>query len=619
MSKIAFPVKDLARRKFQTSLTIIGLTICTAATVFLIIFGENLGFEVAFFTSGKLSIGFSNIFSRFVSVVGFLNLLAGALVTSFLVFVMMSKRMRDIGVMKATGCVAGTAFSYFMAELSTVVFISCMAGTVLGILMNLVCVHVLNILGFSISQKPLNFNAISLIFIAFVLCSHILGVWPVIKAIRAKPAEALSALYELGMTSQLGKPVLSKLGFTFKMAYRGLGRRKSATLQAIICLATVLTLTTLSVAGGTIAKQTTQNYVERAISRGIVLISHPHISIQYKNFLLQFFETKETEHLNYNDSKYIIPQHIISKLDGIPGVLEMDARFVLETTAYEAQGIIIDPEADPPYIEVGDDRSKETLVVGVEPEEVINEWLIFGRALNKTDTYSALIGDSLALEIFSDVEKPEIKMFDQNFRIAGVCLDPLNNGNIVYVPLKTLWAQEQPHYNLLLLKIEPSLHSQVITDIENSISGTQFELLELNSVLEKHLDFLNLVWSSVLLLPLFSLVTATLCLLSYMMLSIAGQQREFGVMRALGTKPKGILKIVLTQALIIVFISGTIGVFIGLIIAFVFLIPEPVITLHSVVTVVAWLLLAFGILSLSSLYPAIKVVKEPVAGIMAQP
>ncbi len=619
MSKIAFPVKDLARRKFQTSLTVIGLTICTAATVFLTIFGENLGFEDAFITGGKLSIGFSNIFSRFVGVVSFLNLVAGALITSFLVFIMMSKRMRNIGVMKATGCVIGTAFSYFMTELSIVVFISCIAGTILGILTNFACIHVLKILGFSMPQKPLNPWALFLVFLAFVLCSHVFGAWPVIKAIKVKPAKALSSLYTVGMTSQLGKPVLSKLGFTFKIGYRGLARRKSATIQAIICLAAVLTLTTLSVAGGIIARQTTQSYVERAISKDIVLISHPHFCTQYVNLLSQFFETKETEHLNYSDSKYLIPQDVISELGGIHGVLEIDARFVLEATTYEVQGIIIDPEEPGYYIPVGDHRQSETLILGVEPEHIINEWLIFGRALNKTDSYSALIGDSLALEIFTDVQRQEITILDQNFKIAGVCLDPLNNGNVVYVPLKTLLPQGQAHYNLLLLKIGPSLQSQVISDIENSISGTQLELLELNGVLKKHLDFLNLVWSSVMLLPLLSLVTATFCLLSYMMLSIAGQQREFGIMRALGTKPKGILKIVLTQALIIILISGTIGVFVGLIITFAFLIPEPTITLHGVVTVAAWLLFALGVLSLSSLYPAMKIMRKPVASIMAKP
>jgi len=225
----------------------------------------------------------------------------------------------------------------------------------------------------------------------------------------------------------------------------------------------------------------------------------------------------------------------------------------------------------------------------------------------------------LALEIFTDFQKQDVEIFDQRFTIAGVCLDPLNNGKVVYVPLKTLLPQDQSCYNLLLLKIESSLYSQVVTEIETNISGTRLELLELNGVLEKHLGFLNIVWSSIMLLPLLSLVTAIICLLSYMMLSVAGQQHEFGVMRALGTKPKGILKIVLAQALIIVLISGTAGVFIGLVIAFVFLIPEPILTFQNIVTIAAWMLLASGILSLSSLYPAAKVVKKPVASIITQP
>jgi putative ABC transport system permease protein len=145
------------------------------------------------------------------------------------------------------------------------------------------------------------------------------------------------------------------------------------------------------------------------------------------------------------------------------------------------------------------------------------------------------------------------------------------------------------------------------------------KLSELNGVMEGHLDFLDVIWSSVMLLPVLSLASAIICLLSYVMLSIADQQREFGVMRALGTKPKGILKIILAQAFLIVFISGITGVFVGLMIAFVFLIPEPIITFQGIVRVATWLLLAFGILSVSSLYPAVRIIKMPVASIMGQP
>ncbi|MDH5418898.1 MAG: FtsX-like permease family protein [Candidatus Bathyarchaeota archaeon] len=615
MSEISFPIKDLTRRKFQTGLTILGLTICTSATLFLVIFGSNLGFEIAFLTvGGRLTSGFSNIFSRFILVVGFLNILAGAFITSFLVYLTMSERVRDIGVMKAAGCVSGSILGYFVTELSILVFLSCIAGTIFGIGAYYLSISLLNVLGFSISQV-LSLWAILLIFLVLILVSHIFGVLPIIKAAKVKPAEALSPLYSLGTTFELGRAVPSKLGFTFKVAYRSLVRRKSATGQAIICLALVLTLTTVTIAGGMIANKTTTNYVERAIGRDVVLVGHPKLIERYVNLLSQFFEAKEMESIDYLDSRYSISNSRVSELSNISGVLMTDPRLVLGTIVYEVQGVIIDPERPDPYILVGDNRSAEALVVGVQPERVINEWLIFGRVLNETDVHSAVIGDSLALEMFDDPQKQAIRVFEKNFEIPGVCLDPLNNGKVVYVPLNALSAElGQLGYNLLFLKIDPSERSRVLTEIENEISGKNLELVELNEVLGRHVSFLNHIWSFVMFLPLFSLVTATLCLLSYLMLSIAGQQREFGIMRALGAKPRSIMKIIFTQALLITLISGAIGISVGLFVTFVFLIPEPVVSQYTLVSVAGWLLFALGLLCSSSLYPAMKAVKKSVVG-----
>jgi len=104
-----------------------------------------------------------------------------------------------------------------------------------------------------------------------------------------------------------------------------------------------------------------------------------------------------------------------------------------------------------------------------------------------------------------------------------------------------------------------------------------------------------------------------------MMLSVTGQQREFGIMRALGAKPKAILKIVFTEAFIVTLISGAIGVFIGLFFTFVFLIPEPIISHFTLFSVAGWLFLALSFLCLSSLYPAAKVVKKSIIGALSQP
>ena len=613
MSEISFSIKDLARRKFQTALTILGLTICASATLFLVIFGSNLGFEIAFLTiGGRLTSGFSNIFFRFVLVVSLLNIFAGAFITSFLVYMAMSERVRDIGVMKAAGCLSGSILGYFITELSIIVFLSCIAGTVLGIGIYYLSINLLNVLGFSVSQV-LSSWAILLTFLVLVFVSHVFGVLPIIKASKVKPAEALSPLYSLGTTFKLGKVFPSKLGFTFKVAYRNLVRRKFATRQAIVCLAVVLTLTTVTIAGGMIANQTTTNYVERAIGREVVLVGHPNLTGRYVNLLSQFFEAKEMESINYLDPDFLISESLASTLSNISGVRKVDSRIVLEASVLEIPGIIPDPNDPKEAIIIGDSRSDEALILGVKPELVVNEWLIMGRVFGKDDQKSTIIGDSLALKMFDDAQNQSIKVFEEIFDIVGVCLDPLNNGKVVYMPLNALSTElGQSSYNLLFLKIDPSKRLQVLAEIENELSGNNLEVVELNEILGKHVNFLNHIWSLVMFLPLFSLATATLCLLSYLMLSIAGQQREFGIMRALGAKPRSIMKIVFTQALLITLVSGAIGISVGLFVTFVFLIPEPVVSQYTLVSVAGWLLLALSLFCLSSLYPAMKAVKKSV-------
>jgi ABC-type antimicrobial peptide transport system permease subunit len=113
-------------------------------------------------------------------------------------------------------------------------------------------------------------------------------------------------------------------------------------------------------------------------------------------------------------------------------------------------------------------------------------------------------------------------------------------------------------------------------------------------------------------LPLLSLATAALCLVAYMMLLIAGQKRDFGIIRALGAKPKTVVKIVLIEILIVLTISASIGIFGGLLIALKFLIPDPVFSLNTFLSIGGWLASALVFLGLASLYPALKIVKEPI-------
>jgi ABC-type antimicrobial peptide transport system permease subunit len=113
-------------------------------------------------------------------------------------------------------------------------------------------------------------------------------------------------------------------------------------------------------------------------------------------------------------------------------------------------------------------------------------------------------------------------------------------------------------------------------------------------------------------LPFFSLATAAISLLSYIMLSISEQQHDFGIMRALGAKPKTIIKIVLSKAFLIILVSGATRISSGLLITFEFLIPNTVISQSMLISVSAWLLVILWLLCMSSVYPTLKAVKKTV-------
>ncbi len=615
MSEIPFPIKDLTRRKTKTALTILGLTISTATNLFLVIFGRSLGFEVTYlFMRGQLTTGFYNIFFQFILIVSLLNLLTAPIITSFLTYTTMSERMRDIGIMKAFGCLSGSIFAIFLTELSLLVIFSIITGITSGVAVFYISTSFLNTSGFAISQT---LNIMEIIFAAIVLIvfSHISGILPILKASKSKPIEAMSPIYQLGTTAGVGKRIPSRLGFTFKVVYRSLVRRKSATLQAILCLTVVLTLTTVTIGGGIIADLTTTSYAERAIGRDIILIGHPNITDHYVDLLFQFLEDKELPQIKYLNPDFRISKSLLQRLSYIPGVNKVDPRLVLENYVREIPGVIPDPVDETRAIFVGSNRIEKALILGVEPENVVNDWLFVGRILRKGDVQSVMVGDSLAASIFEMAFNQTLKVFEENeppfYEIVGICVDSLNNGKVVYMPIESLYKDiGQEGYNLLFLEIDPSEKIRIRTQIEIEILGENLSMVELNPILDRHVNFLNNIWSLVMFLPLFSVATAAISLFSYLMLSISGQQHEFGIMRALGARPRSIIKIIFFEALLIILVSAAIGISVGLFITFAFLIPEPIISQSALISIGGLLFLILSILCASSLYPAVKAAKK---------
>jgi len=615
MSKAAFPVNDLLRRKLQTGLTIVTLTLSVASTLFLLLFSRRIGFGITS-VGDTLTHGLSAVFSQFVLFVGILVFAVGAVITSFIVFLMMKQRTRDFGLIKAAGCPNGLVFGYFMTELLAVTFLGCVLGLVLGFVADFA---VTNIFHFQAYQKPPDLWLAPLVFAAFFALALIFGVKPMLDAARLSPIKALSPVQYFGLgTGHKLKP-LSRFGLTLKIASRSLFRRQSASIRIMLLLSIVFVLLTVSISGGIIASDTTQSWVENAIGKNIVVIAHNSMGAQYKLLLSKFFGATENGDFNYLDERLAIPDTILQQLNSTSGIATVDARLILKEHVQEVSNFTIDPETLV-TIPVGDSREGDSLIVGVDPEKVTATWSIKGRFLNTEDALEAVIGDSISQTMFSQPLSQSIRLQNRTFSIVGVCVDPINNGKVTYVPLEQLQnLTNTSNPNIVLVKLDPSAdRSATLTQIKDEIASVNSDLtvFEVDEVLQKNLSFLGSAWSTVMLLPLFTLTSAALCLIGYTMLAVDEQRQEFAILRATGTKPNAVIAILAVQSLVVLLSSFAVGISLGVITTLLILVPNPVVTTVTLLEVAAWLFTALAGMFLLSLYPAARFAKTPILKIM---
>ncbi|MCW4007079.1 MAG: ABC transporter permease [Candidatus Bathyarchaeota archaeon] len=615
MSKAAFPVNDLLRRKWQTGLTVATLTLSVTSTFFLLLFSRRMGVGLAS-ADDVLTHGLSTVFSQFIIFIGILIFAVGAVITSFIVFLMMKQRTRDFGLIKAAGCPNGLVFAYFLTELLTITFVSCALGVTFAYALDSAVAHIFQLQAYP--KLPDLWLAL-LVFAAFFALALIFGVKPLLEAARLSPIKALSPIQYFGISADRKHKPLSKFVLTLRIASRSLFRRQAASIRVVLLLSIVFMLLTVAVAGSIIANDTTKLWIKSAIGEDTIIIAHNSMCTQYRLLLSKFSGATENGDFDYLNVQFAIPDALIQRLKATSAVAAVDARLICKAHVYEVRNFTIDPETLA-TIPVGDNREGDSLIVGVDPENVITAWTINGRFLATADAGAAVIGDSLAQTMFSQPLVQSARLYNKTFSVVGVCVDPINNGRVIYVPLKQLQnITSMPNVNLLLVKIAPSAdHEVALAQIKREILSLtpDFAIMELNNVLQESINFLGSAWLTVMLLPLFTLASAALCLVGYIMLAVDEQRQEFAILRAIGVKPNTIIAILAVQSIVVLLSSFAVGLSLGIITTVLILVPNPVVTSLTILEVALWLLVALTVMLLLSLYPAIRFAKTPLLKIL---
>ncbi len=623
MRKKGFPINDLLRRKLQTSLTTATLTLSAGATLFLLLFSSHMGFNLTS-NSGTLTLGLNAIFSQFLLFVEVLVFVVGAVLTSFIVYLMMAQRTRDFGLMKAGGCPNTLVAGYFVTELLIISFVGCVLGVVFGVAVDYAVTSVV----FSSYTLP-NLLFVPVVFFVFFILALFFGLYPVFRALKIPPIKAISPVTYYGLTSQGYRKALSRSHLSWRIAFRSLFRRQNATGRIIILLSVVFILLTVSIAGGLIAGNTTTTWVQSTSSADTIAIAHSSMENQYQLLLSKFTGAKETGQFDYMNQSLAISTTVIDQLKTSPAVSVVDSRLLVMEHVQEVGNFTVDPDTQNTLF-VGDSRQGDALVVGVNPQELANSWSVKGRFLNENSTFEAVIGDSVSHSMYFSGSQTNmalsnplvegIRFQNTTFNVVGVCVDPLNNGFVTYVPienLKNVTGIAGP--NLVLVQLNKAVDSQTaINQIRQIVQAADpdLQVFDINNLIQKDSSFLSSTWQTTMLVPLFALVSATMCLVGYAMLSVDEQHQEFAILRAIGAKPKIIMVISAIQSAIVLLSSFVIGVSLGVIITLLILMTNPIITGILLLEIIGLLLGALIVMFVLSLYPAYRLAKTPILKII---
>ncbi len=622
MSSAAFPINDLLRRRLQTGLSIATLALSVASTLFLLFFSSRLGGLTS--ANTVFTIGISVLFSQFILFIGILIFAVGAILVSFITFSMMSQRTRDFGLIKAAGCPNSLVAGYFMTELLATTVAGCVLGIVVGFLMDFAVSKYV----FSSYSLP-NLLLVPIVFVVFLVLAFVFGIWPLLKASRMSPIKALSPVTYHGLTTTAKHKPFSKSGITWSIASRSLLRRQSATFRLVILLSVVFILLTVCIGGGVIASGTTTTWVQNSVGKNTIAIASNSMGSQYVHLLSQFSGASNKANFDYSSSNLAIPNSVVKQLYALSSVNLIDSRLVLNGQIQEVANFSFNGDTGS-MSPVGGNRTTNAIVVGVNASELSSKWNVNGRFLNNDDQYQAVVGDSVSQTIYmpdshlgiSDANPLlEDMTFDNiTYNIVGVCVDPLNNGFVTYVPIQTLENSSgilSP--NLLLVTLKSSTdQAAAIAQIKGLLQNIDpnLNVFQLSSVVEKDTNFLASNWQTIMIMPFFALGAAALCMVSYMMLAADEQHQEFGVLRAIGAKPRFVVSVLALQSAVLLLSSFGIGISLGTIITILILIQQPIVTSFMILEITGLLFVALAGILLLSLYPAFKLARASVLKII---
>jgi putative ABC transport system permease protein len=223
------------------------------------------------------------------------------------------------------------------------------------------------------------------------------------------------------------------------------------------------------------------------------------------------------------------------------------------------------------------DNSRGVQIFGVDPAQektvtMIQHAIIQGRYLAKEEGRPILLGDRLAAHLKVSLDDKVVLMVQaadgslgaQLFRVDGIFRSgsPEMDGGVVFIlrsDAQSLLSLSDRITEVALLLGSSRQVPAVLQVLKNKLSGEPVEILPWWQVEPFLQQFIQIDDAFFYIIVLIFFVVISIGILNTIMMSIFERVREFGVMMALGTKPRQIVKLVVEEA----FALGLVGIAAG--------------------------------------------------------
>lgn len=590
-----FASKDLKRRPFRTTLTLISLTSIVTATTFIFLFSNVLLDVSSFAVANALSSSFGTFFSTFVWTILLLVFVLGVVVVSTTISLEMVTRRRDIGLMKSIGTLLDTIFDFFMAQSVIILLASIALGLGLGTVMYIVGMIWLGTMVPTLELAG-SFPILQMSFLAVVLiiAGYFSAQKPIYDTVQESPSRALNP--DVGSKVRVAG-LLDSFGLPFRIATKGTGRRLRGTRRTAISLFLSFTVASLLWIGGGVVHTTSIAYVTRSMGTNVVAVGNPALlNLYYDSYSL--YGTPLNDSFDFLSGGDIIPTQLVSDLDDVLGIYRIETRLVVYTEVEEMPAILWNEELEQ-YEYIGLDRTSSAVLVGVDWDTTISDWYFEGRSIDNTQ--QVWIGGKMATDLFVDPLVQSLGVQGTSLEINAQAFDILNGGMMALMKLSQLQSTFGVFgTNLLLIQLE-EYDDSVISQIDNLAESYGFDSFRQQDVLEGNLVTIDAIWALINPLVIVTLLSAFLSLMNYLLVSVFGRLRDYIIMRSVGAKPSFLARVMIAEGLDVGLRAGIPALFVSTLLSIYALIPEaavpslaylPVSILTVLITMIVVILLA---------------------------